>query len=386
MRIGIDCRTILNPSAGEKAGIAHYTYHLVKSLLDMDRTDDFVLFFDYRARVAAKEFIRPNTKIVFFTFSQYKKYLPFFYSHVLVAANITAEKLDVYHSPANIIPLRYAGKFCVTTHDLAIYRRPDLFPKNQGFSLKYIVPRSIHQAKKIISVSKSTKKDIQEFFSVDEKKIEVVYEGVDHKRFTRRAPNGDSLAYLREKYKIRSDYILFVGTLEPRKNLIRLLEAFYELLTENSEYRKKYQLLMAGNRGWLYDSIFDEIKSRGLGANVLFPGYIDAKDLPLLYQNATIFVYPSLYEGFGLPVLEAMATGAPVITSNSSSMPEIAGRAAALIDPMDVGGLKSVMMKFLDDEKLRASYSEKALLQSKKFSWEKCARQTLEIYREVAEM
>lgn len=386
MRIGIDCRTILNPSAGEKAGIAHYTYHLVKSLLDLSHTDDFVLFFDYRARDVAKEFIRPNVKIVFFTFSQYKKYLPFFYSHVLVAANITAEKLDVYHSPANIIPLRYAGKFCITTHDLAIYRRPDLFPKNQGFSLKYIVPQSIHRAKKIISVSESTKHDIQDFFSVDQKKIEVIYEGVDHKRFSKFPPREDYRGYLRGRYKIRNDYILFVGTLEPRKNLIRLLEAFYKLLSDNPEYKRKYQLLLAGAKGWLYDTIFEEVKSRGLSANVLFSGYIDEKDLPLLYQNATIFVYPSLYEGFGLPVLEAMASGAPIITSNLSAMPEITGTAAMLCDPTDVEGLASAMQRFLEDEKLRTSYSERALAQAKKFTWEKCAAQTFQIYREVAGM
>ncbi|OGE81748.1 MAG: hypothetical protein A2826_02985 [Candidatus Doudnabacteria bacterium RIFCSPHIGHO2_01_FULL_43_23] len=386
MRIGIDCRTILNPSAGEKAGIAHYTYHLVKSLLDLDKTDDFVLFFDIRARDVAKEFIRANVKIVFFTFSEYKKYLPFFYSHVLVASNIISEKLDVYHSPANIIPLRYSGKFCITTHDLAIYRRPDLFPKSQGFSLKYIVPRSIHQAKKIIAVSESTKRDIQEFFSVDQKKVKVIHEGVDHQRFSQSSTIENSKEYLGEKYNIRNEYLLFVGTLEPRKNLIRLLEAFYRLLAGNPNYKSKYQLLLAGSLGWLYDTIFDEVKNRGLGENVLLPGYVDAEDLPTLYRNATIFIYPSLYEGFGLPVLEALTSGTPVITSDSSSMPEIAGDAALFVDPVDVEGMVSAMRRFLEDEKLRSNYSERALLQAKKFSWEKCARETLDVYREVAGM
>jgi glycosyltransferase involved in cell wall biosynthesis len=374
----------LNPSAGERAGISHYTYHLVKSLLALDRTDDFVLFFDARAQGVAREFLKPNTKIVFFTFSQYKKYLPFVYSHVLAASKIASQNLDIYHSPANVIPLRYAGKFCITTHDLAIYRRPDLFPKNQGFALKYIVPRTIHRAKKIIAVSEFTKREIQEFFPVDEKKIRVIYEGADHQRFFKALPDENSREYLKTKYKIRNEYLLFVGTLEPRKNLIRLLEAFYKMLSNNSGYKSKYQLLLAGTKGWLYDSIFDEVKNRGLEHNVLFPGYIDAKDLPLLYKNAKFFVYPSLYEGFGLPVLEAMACGVPVITSNASSLPEIVGDAALLVDQLDVDGLTGAMQRFLEDEKFRTGYSEKALLQAKKFSWEKCAKETLEVYKEAA--
>ena len=386
MRIGIDCRTILNPAASEKAGIAHYTYHLVKTLLAIAKEDEFVLFFDHRARDVVKEFSRANSQIRFFAFSQYKKYLPFVYSHVLTASTIAHELLDVYHSPANIIPLRYKGKFCVTTHDLAIYRNPDLFPPSQGFSIKYIVPRSIHRAKKVIAVSESTKKDVQEFFGVDSKNIKVIYEGVDHNRFFVSSQRADQSDYIKKKYKIRNKFLLFVGTLEPRKNLIRLLEAFYRLLADRPEYKEQYQLVLAGAKGWLYDSIFDEVKNRRLGNNVLFPGYVTSKDLPLLYQQATLFIYPSLYEGFGLPVLEAMSSGTPVITSAVSAMPEIAGPGALLVDPQDTEEITKSMREFLEDKEIRKSYSEKGKKQAHKFSWQKCARETMEVYREVAKM
>lgn len=384
MRIGIDCRTILNPSAGEKAGIAHYTYHLVKTLLKLNKLDEFVLFFDHRARDIVKEFLEPNTVIRFFTFSKYKKFLPFVYSHMLSSSVLTRENLDVYHSPANIVPLKYEGKFVVTVHDLAIYREPSVFPSRQGFSIKYLVPRSIDKAEKIIAVSRSTKKDVEDFFAVASSKIKVIYEGVDHERFNPNKKTPEDIGYLRQKYKINKEYILFLGTLEPRKNLIRLLEAFYQLLQKKPEIAKQYQLVLAGHRGWLCDEIFEEIKNRNLGSSVVVPGYVPGADIPKLYLSSAFFVYPSIYEGFGLPVLEALACGVPVITSNVSSLPEITGDAAVLVDPYDGDGLSVAMENLLGDEKLREQLSRKGQERAKQFSWEKCARETMEVYRAAA--
>ncbi|MDP2933141.1 MAG: glycosyltransferase family 1 protein [bacterium] len=383
MRIGIDCRTVLNPDAGEKAGIAHYTYHLVKNLLSQDKIDEFVLFFDHRARGIYKDFLHPNTVIRFFNYSRYKKYLPFFYSHILSASTLSAEKLDVYHSPANIVPLGYQGKFAVTVHDLAIYREPKVFPSRQGFSIKYLVPKSIHRASEIIAVSESTRKDIMDFFQVPKEDISVIYEGVDHARFGKSYNLLEVKEYLKKTYKIKKDYILFVGTLEPRKNLIRLLEAFYHLITSNPDLASKYQLVLVGHRGWLYDEIFEEVKSRGLESYVVFTGYLPSYDLPQLYAASTFFIYPSIYEGFGLPVLEAFAAGVPVITSNNSSLAEIAKGAALLIDPYDTEGMCAAMKKLLTDKDLARQLSGKGRERARDFSWEKCARETLEIYKRV---
>ena len=322
--------------------------------------------------------------IRFFTFSRYKKYLPFLYSHILSASAIAREKLDVYHSPANVVPLRYNGKFAVTIHDLAIYREPKAFPSRQGFSIKYLVPRSINKATKIIAVSESTKKDVTEFFKVDPATIDVIYEGVENGRFSPKR-RGDTAAMekLKRRYGIRGDYVLFVGTLEPRKNLIRLLEACFQLYGRRSDLAKKFQMVLAGQRGWLYDEIFEEVKNRGLSGNVVFPGYVPAADMPKLYTGATVFIYPSLYEGFGLPVLEAMASGVAVISSNVSSIPEITGDAALLVDPLDTEGMSEALEKLLTDENYRKKLAERGLKRAEEFSWEKCARQTLEVYRAV---
>ncbi|MBI4053891.1 MAG: glycosyltransferase family 4 protein [Candidatus Doudnabacteria bacterium] len=385
MRIGIDCRTILNPDAGEKAGVAHYTYHLVKTLLAQDKLDEFVLFFDHRARDIFRNFLEPNTIIRFFSYSKYKKYLPFVYSHILSASTLDAEKLQVYHSPANVVPLRYRGKYIVTVHDLAIYREPRVFPARQGFSIKYLVPKSVQRADRVIAVSNSTKKDIQEFFGVPEQKISVIYEGVDHARFS--APHDISKVreHLKNTYQITKDYILFVGTLEPRKNLIRLLEGFYQLVSRQPQIKKRYQLVLAGAKGWLYDEIFEEAKNRNLQDMVIFPGYLPIHDLPKLYQGATFFVYPSLYEGFGLPVLEAMAAGTPVITSNNSSLVELAGGACELVDPYDTEGMSRALQRLVEDVDYRRKLSKRGKARAREFSWEKCAQETLAVYRGVGE-
>ncbi|HLC45165.1 MAG TPA: glycosyltransferase family 1 protein [Patescibacteria group bacterium] len=382
MRIGIDCRTILNPDAGEKAGIAHYTYHLVKNLLALARTDEFVLFFDHRARGIAPQFLEPNSIIRFFSFSRYKKYLPFVYSHILSASTIAEEKLDLFHSPANVVPFRYGGKFVVTIHDLAIYREPNMFPSRQGFSIRYLVPRSIQRAERIIAVSESTKRDVIEFFKLPKEKVVRIYEGVDHDRFIGVGSDDAVAEHLKRTYGIKKKYILYVGTLEPRKNLIRLIEAYYQALQRGPSLMNQYQLVLAGSKGWLYEEIFEEVKSRNLEQHVMFLGYVPPGDLPNLYRLATVFVYPSIYEGFGLPVLEAMAAGTPVLTSSVSSLPELTGDAAVLVDPLDTEGMSEALEKLLKDTSFRASLAERGRRRAREFSWKKCATQTLQLYRD----
>ncbi|MCL5436115.1 MAG: glycosyltransferase family 4 protein [Patescibacteria group bacterium] len=383
MRIGIDCRTILNPSAGEKAGIAHYTYHLVKALLRLNRADEFMLFFDHRAKNIYRDFLEPNTVIRFFTYSEYKKYLPYLYSHILAASNLTAEKLDIYHSPANVVPLGYKGKYVVTIHDLAIYRDPGIFPSRQGFSIKYLVPKSLNRARKVIAVSESTKKDVLDFFKIPDERVQVIYEGVDHQRFNQETDPDATREYLRQKYRIKKSFLLFVGTLEPRKNLIRLLEAVYLLSKQDPQFLKQYQLVLAGSPGWLYKEIYEEVKSRHLESCVVFTGYLPAEDVPKFYATAESFVYPSLYEGFGLPILEAFSAGVPVVTSNTSALAEVSGGAAILVDPLDIDGLARAVHKTLRDLKLREDLKARGRKRASEFSWEKCAQETMELYRQV---
>lgn len=402
MRIGIDCRTILNPGYGESAGVGHYTYYLVNNLLRVDKKNEYVLFFDnLLSKVAAEKLIdgAPNIKPRFFPFHQYKHFLPFAFSHLLVAGAIEREKLDVFHSPAYTLPLAYKGKSVVTVHDLAIYKNPEWFPSKflvgQSFSTKKLVPESLKKATKIIAVSEHTKDDITKIFKIKPEKIKVVYEGVDLRDVPgkREGACGTEteacLEDLKAKYGLKNDYVLFLGTIEPRKNIAALVEAFCSLIQKNKELGGKYQLILAGAKGWKHEKIFKEIekcqkkiKSPDI---VKYIGYVPAREKFALMKDAACFVFPSLYEGFGLPVLEALSLGVPTITSKISSLPEIVGKAAVLVDPEKSEEIAEALDKVLADRKLRERLSESGVSQAKKFSWEKCARETLRTYEEAAQ-
>ena len=379
MKIGIDCRTILNPKAGEKAGIGHYTYYLIKNLLKIDKKNEYVLFFDPRA-INTDEFAQKNVEIKVFPFFKYKRFLPFSYSHLLISAFLDRQKLDVYHAPANIIPLSYRGKSVVTVHDLAIYDHPEWFPTkfltNQSFSTKVLVPKSLKKADKIIAVSENTRKDIKRIFGLPGFKIKVIYEGVNFDKPT------IPLEKLQKKFKLQKGYIFYVGTLEPRKNLERVVNAFRGLMVNK---RFKAQLVLAGNLGWRYQSILKAIASanRREKNSVRYLGYIGHEEKISLIKHARCFIYPSLYEGFGLQTLEAMAQGTPVITSNNSSMPEVAGEAGVLVDPEKTGEIAKAMLGILGNKFLADLLGKKGKIQAKKFSWRIAAEETLEIYKEV---
>lgn len=386
MRIGIDARTILNPEKGEAIGVGHYTYQLIRNLLELDKVNEYVLFFDFHVREKdIKKFTKPNVKIKFYPFSDYKKYLPGAYSEILGTATLTKEKLDVIHStsPHSRIPTGYRGKCIVTFHDLSIYKIPQCYPKISGVKEKATYSLMAKKADRIIAVSQSTKKDIEEIFKIPSEKIDVIYSGLDKRFFDESRIASQKVL---EKYGITKKYILFLGTLEPSKNITRLLEAFAKFKEksnppvggENEKF--DYQLVLAGKRGWLSQEYLQTIKDLGLNKDVIFTGYIVGDELVPLFRNSQFFIMPSLYEGFGMTVLEAFATGTPAIISKVSSLPEIAGDAAFYVNPMNTDELAEAMLKFSQDENLRKEFREKGLEQVKKFDWQKTARETLEIY------
>ncbi len=379
MRIGIDCRTILDPESGESAGVGHYTYHLVDKLLDIDRDNKYVLFFDRRVGDAGF-FKRENSEIKFFPFIEYKSFLPVAYSHFLVAAYVAREKLDVFHAPACTIPLAYTKSSVVTIHDMAIYYKPEWFPK-QIFSTRVIVPQSVRKARKIIAVSDCTKQDIAKFMKAPEEKVVVVYNGVDSEIKNKKLV--DSRKMLKDKFGVEEKFIVFVGTIQPRKNVMGLINAFDKL--RGTEIFDNYQLVIAGKKGWNYEDIFKSIREMGLTKKVIFTGYVTSDDKKLLLANSSLFVFPSFYEGFGLSILEAQRVGVPVITSNVSSMPEVAGDGAVLVDPYDVDSIGRAIKKVLSESEFKSGLIKKGFENVKKFSWEKCARGTLEIYRGVVD-
>lgn len=386
MRIGIDARTILSPEKGDAIGVGHYTYQLIRHLLDIDKENEYVLFFDFRVREKdVKKFSRPNVKIKFYPFSDYKKYLPGAYNEILGTATLVKEDLDIIHttSPSSRIPVSYRGKTVVTVHDLAPYKVPEAFPPLARTKGKAVLSLMVNKADKVIAVSNSTKKDIEEIFKLPAEKIQVIYSGFDKRFFEESAVAREKVL---EKYGIsKGKYILFLGTLEPVKNIARLFEAYKNfrdtLKKENG--KNEYKLVMAGKSGWLAQEYKQIAKDLGIAKDVVFTGYIIGDELVPLFKNADFFVMPSLYEGFGTTVLEALATNTPAIVSNVSSIPEIAGDAAEFVNPLDAQNIADAMVKFAKDDNLKNAYREKGKAQVEKFNWEKCARETLEVYKSL---
>jgi glycosyltransferase involved in cell wall biosynthesis len=231
----------------------------------------------------------------------------------------------------------------------------------------------------ILADSAATAADLTAAHGVDSARVRVVYLGRDETLAPVR--DGLVLANAQARYGIGGRYLLYVGTLQPRKNLARVISAFSQLASASA--LADVQLVLAGKRGWLYDDLFTQVARLGLAGRVLFPGYIPESDLPALLGGALAFVYPSLYEGFGIPVLEAGACGVPVITSNTSSLPEVAGDAALLVDPYDVDAIADAMYRLVTDEALRAELTRRGAENVKRFSWEKCARETLAVLEQA---
>ena len=382
MRIGIDARAILNPEKSAPSGVAHYVWHLVKNILEIDEENQYVLFFDFKVRDKdVKKFTRENVKIKFFPFSDYKKYMPGAYSEILGLATYMREKMDILHvtSPLYRVPAAYRGKIVTTFYDFAPYRMPELFPRLSTARIKALYKFMAKKSDRIIAVSESTKKDVQEFLGFPQDLISVVHNGLD-KRFLADCdyPKED----LKKLYGIKDKYILFLGTLEPRKNLTRVLEAFARF---KKTFRKKfdYQLVVAGKRGWLMEEYFQLTQDLDIKNDVIFTGYVGGNELKPLYCHAEFFVMPSLYEGFGQTIVEAMASGAPCLVSKVASIPEIAGNAVYYVDPHDTEGIGKAMNELATNKELRENLSAAGREQAKKFSWEKCARETLEVYKSI---
>lgn len=382
MRIGIDCRTFLHPARGERAGVGQYTTHLVESLVKQYPRDAFVLFFNHH--VTESPFLehfrdRKNVRTVFFPVPHYKKYLPLGYAHVIVARIIAKMQCDVFHAPAYVLPLRYRGASVITVHDLAIYKHPEWFPSGQRFSKEVLVPTSLSKARRIIAVSQATKNMIIETFGTTPTRIDVVYEGVA-------APSRILASRARavaEQFQLAPRFFLFIGTLEPRKNLEFLVRAFGDLLEQTYPRFRDVQLVIAGAKGWNFEPIFRAISHSPQSSNIRVLGYVSEEEKNVLLQQALAFVFPSLWEGFGLPVLEAMRVGTPIITSRVSSLPEVGGDACLYIHPRRKKTLESGMQMLLTRPAKRKQLSERGVARAKAFTWQRCAKETHAVYDKI---
>jgi glycosyltransferase involved in cell wall biosynthesis len=289
--------------------------------------------------------------------------------------------IDVFHSPANVLP-ELLPRECagvVTLHDLAFLRYPQMLTQAKRLYHRAFTTRSLKRAALIIANSDSTKRDAVELVGIPPERIQTVYLCIDA-RFSY-VITDEEIASFRQRTGLEGGYILYLGTLEPRKNILALLEA-YALLRKIHQRSEK--LVLAGGKGWLYDQIFERVKALGLETEVRFPGFVSDTEQLLWYHAASAFVYPSLYEGFGLPVSEALACGIPVVTSNVSSLPEAGAGLALTVDPDNIEGLAGAMVQALTDATLRRRFQEAAGEVAARFSAERMVEQTISAYELAA--
>jgi glycosyltransferase involved in cell wall biosynthesis len=286
-------------------------------------------------------------------------------------------EVDLFHATDHLLPRLTHARSVFTLHDTAYLHFPEYYlPRNRHF-LRIMVPRFLRRAERVIVVSEHTRSDAIRFYGLDPERIDVIPEGVDA-RFSRDMDEG-TISAVRRKYRAPERFILHVGTIQPRKNLTTLLDAFAIVRASHPDVG----LVIAGAKGWLYEGFFDRLRRSGLEEHVTLTGQVPDEDLPGLYRSAEVFAYPSVYEGFGLPPLEAMACGVPVVSSNASSLPEVVGDAGTLLDPLDVGGWVRALDALLRDPVLRAGSAARGVARASQFSWDRAAERTLEVYRSV---
>ncbi len=357
MRIGIDIQTTL----GQKTGFGFYVSNLIKNLRQVS---------SYRYI-----YFKPQTDEDFSTLKR------FWWDQVTIPRLAWQNKVDILHQPCFSAPVLYRGPIVVTVHDIISI----LFPQNIPFVSRMFysrwMPFSYRNADKIIAISQNTKRDIQKILQIPEEKIRVIYLAVSDE-FKQR-PSLNKIQKAKQRYGIAGDYILHVGTLEPRKNLQFLVKAFFRA---QKKYRlSKIKLVITGKKGWYYQGIFTLARKLKMADQIVFTGYVADQDTPLLYAGAKLFVFPSLYEGFGLPPLEAMTVGVPVISSNTSSLPEVVGKGGILLPPKKIDEWAMWIGKIIRNPTLRQNLIKAGRRQAQKFSWTTTARKTVEVYQEVYE-
>ena len=285
--------------------------------------------------------------------------------------------VDIFHATNHLLAQFGQAKTVFTLHDLIFLHYPEYHLPYNRWYLTFAIPRYLRAADMIVTPSECSRQDAIKFYDLPESKIKVIYEAPAPG--FKPANDEATLRRVRQKYRLPPKFILHVSTIEPRKNLGRLLDAFKNLLNDFPDLK----LVLVGKKGWLYDTFFQRLHALGLQDCVMFPGYVDEADLPAFYQLAEVFAFPSLYEGFGLGPLEAMACGTPVVSSNSSSLPEVVGEAGLLIEPTDTAALFTALRRVLTDADLRTDLSQRSLVQARKFSWEKAAGELSGVYRSL---
>ncbi len=368
MRVGIDAHALGSHLGGNET----YTRNLIRALAQANSEDDYTLFLTEQgraARIAGAEglrrvVVRPHTPLV---------RIP-----VSLPLALAREKIDVVHVQY-IAPPLCPARVAVTVHDLAYEHYPQFFTRQETRRLKALVPLTIRRAAMVLTVSEFCKQDIVRRYCVPPEKVVVTYNAPDP--MFRPIRDEARLAAVRARYATCERFILAVGNLQPRKNLRTLIDAYVRLRKADAT---RHKLVLVGKKAWLYDDIFAAAHASGYAEEIVFTGYVPDDDLVALYNAAGLFVFPSIFEGFGLPPLEAMACGTPVIAANTSALPEVLGDAALLVAPLDAAALSRAIVSALYEADLRATLTTRGLLRASGFSWQDAAYRAIRSYRAAA--
>jgi len=361
-------------AVGKKTGVGWYIYNIVKELSKSDRNDYIAEFINFMGRHDVKGQIDYDIKI-----KQNKMLTYTMYNFLTKKLNIRhnlifGTKSDIYHFFNFTIPKNIKGKVINTIYDTVFISAPETMGDRKELEeYKYGAQKS----DLIITISESAKNDIIKNLGVNEDKIEIVHPGIDLENYSQKYEK-EELERIRKKYNLPSEYILYLGTIEPRKNIERIIKAFIKYKEKVDDNLK---FVIVGKKGWKYENIMKLIES--MGTDIIITGYIDEEDKIPIYKLAQFFAFPSLYEGFGMPVLEAMAAGVPVVTSNVSSLPEVAGDAAILVDPLSEDEIFEAYKKIRSDSNYREEMIQKGYEQAKKYQWKYSAKKLEEIYDKI---
>jgi glycosyltransferase involved in cell wall biosynthesis len=373
LRIAIDAHSVGTGLGGNES----YATNLIEALAQIDNSNLYTLYVTQKQAVERFSDRWPN-----FTVRTTLPHSPLIRIPLTLSAELRRNRVDVLHvqftaPPAAPCPV------VVSIHDLSFEHLPQTFKRRSRMQLRMTVRRSARLASQIISLSSHARDDIVATYNINPEKVTVIPLAAP----AHLAPVTDNneLQRVRQTYAIDGPYLLCVGSIQPRKNLTRLLEA-YSLLRRNSPEGKLPKLVVAGKYAWLFEETLRTIDQLGLSGSVIMTGYVPEADLPALYSGALCFVYPSYFEGFGLPPLEAMKCGTPVLVGNQTSMPEVVGDAAIMFDPFDVADIASAIKKVISDDALRATLKTRSLERARLFDWQHTARQTLEVYKKAANL
>ncbi|MGC8874335.1 MAG: glycosyltransferase family 4 protein [Chloroflexia bacterium] len=373
-RVGLEAFLWGRPGSYRQSGVSTYIRHLVQEMGHLDWPRELLVYLPsadvareipprLRPRAAPIDLHRPAVRIL--------------WQHSLFPLLLGYDRVNLLHATMNVAPWWTPCAVVVTIHDLAYLRYPAVHPLGRRLYLAALTRLSVQRARAIVAVSRFTRQEILHFFRIPAHRVRVIYEGYDPA--FRPLPAAETEAF-RKQRNLPRRFFLYVGNLEPRKNLPTLVRAFARIAPHTDAF-----LVLAGPRGWGYGGLFQLIQELGLGRRVVLPGFVPAEELPLWYNAASALVYPSRYEGFGLPPLEAMACGTPVVVSSASSLPEVVGDAGLQVEPEDVDALSEALMRLLTEPGLVEMCRERGLQQAKRFSWSTMAQETAYLYRELLE-